>query len=737
MRPSISSLAAAACAVAALALFTGCTAEARKARQLEKAEKYFKAGEYEKARIEYLNVLRADEKNTVAMERMATMWLEQGTPVRALPFLLKLRTVSPENRANRMKLATALVAIGRVHEARREATSLLEKWSDFGDPLYLLSDTIRNGPDLEATDQAIKAFPDKVNALYLAAAANLSLLQGDAATARRHLQRAMSADAKNPEVHVAYAKLYLREGDAAKAGDSYKAAAENSPVRSQARMRYAEFLTRSKGAKEGEQYLNEVLRQAPDYLPARRLLATIAIGEKRLDDADRQLKEIFARDKANVEGHLLQAQVFMAREDVKKAVEELTNLQKQFPNLGIVSLNLARALLADRNVNQAVEVLEKGVSADPEHAEANLLLSELQLRRGNAEAAAKHLALLLQQYPALPAAQGMFITALRAMGKLDDAARIIGEQIKVAPKNPQLHLVLGSILRQQKKPAEAQQSFENALAIRPDFLPAIGELVDLDLAEKRFAAAMQRANDLKTKMPASPVGHFLAGRIHASQKQWKEAETALLKATEIDSTFSGAYDLLLQVYVASNQLPQAVRQLETAITQNPKNDRALTLLAMIQVQQKDYEKARDAYDKALAVRPDNATVLNNLAYLLSEHLKQFDRALELATKARALEGTSPAIADTLGWIHFRRKEYPAALPLLQEAAEKLPETAEIRYHFGAALLATGDRSSALREFRAAVSSPQDFPDKPDARAKMAELEKDPAATAAPALTPKP
>ena len=39
-------------------LLTGCTAASRKARLAEKAEKFFKAGEYDNAKIEYLNVIK-------------------------------------------------------------------------------------------------------------------------------------------------------------------------------------------------------------------------------------------------------------------------------------------------------------------------------------------------------------------------------------------------------------------------------------------------------------------------------------------------------------------------------------------------------------------------------------------------------------------------------------------------------------------------------------------------------
>lgn len=731
MRPQLSSIACALTALFVLAGLSGCSAEARKARQLEKAEGFYRAGDFEKARLEFLNVLRVDENNKLALERIATMWSEQGAPIRALQYLIKLKEVAPDNRASRLKLADALQSIGRIGDARLEATAILQKWSDAAEALFLLADTSRNQAEVEATAKALAAFSDKTNPRYLAGSANIELLKGDVPAARRHIQRALAVDAKSPEAHGTLAKVLLREGDPAKAGEALKTAAENAGPRSTSSLRYADYLLRTKGAKEAQAYLDELLRKAPDYLPTRRMLAALAISEKRLADADKLANEMLARDRASVDARLLQAQILGAKGEAKQALAALEALQTQFPNLGVVNFQLARAHLAERNLDQAVAVLEKGVAADPEHVESDLLLAELLIRRGKAEPAARLLAALLQQYPALVQARGLFVTALRAMGRFDDAARLVGEQLKLAPKNPQLLALLGSIQRQQGKLDDARASYASAISIRPDYLPAVNDLVELEIGEKRFAAAVQQAEELKTRLPASPVGHFLVGRIHAVQAQWPEAEAALQKAIAADAAFGAAYDLLLRVYITSNQLPRAIRQYEEMIAQNPKNERALTLGALVYARMKEYAKARQTYETALALQPNSPVILNNLANLLGEHLNEPDRALELATKAHSLEPDSAAIADTLGWIHFRRKDYAAAVPLLQEAADKLPNNPEVRYHLAMALLANGDKPAALQAFRAATGSTLDYADKADAREQLARLEKDPAATARP------
>jgi len=72
-------------------ILSGCHAGAQKARILQRADRYFEAGEYDKAKIEYMNVLRVDRQNAMAFERLGAIWFEEGAPSRAGGFLLKAR----------------------------------------------------------------------------------------------------------------------------------------------------------------------------------------------------------------------------------------------------------------------------------------------------------------------------------------------------------------------------------------------------------------------------------------------------------------------------------------------------------------------------------------------------------------------------------------------------------------------------------------------------------------------
>ena len=104
----------------AVILVTGCSKQAKKARLLRDADTYFNAGNYDKAKVSYLNVLRLDPQNAIAFERIGAMWQDDVAPLRAAPFLKKASELDPNNVENRIRLARCYLAVGAFKEAKTE-----------------------------------------------------------------------------------------------------------------------------------------------------------------------------------------------------------------------------------------------------------------------------------------------------------------------------------------------------------------------------------------------------------------------------------------------------------------------------------------------------------------------------------------------------------------------------------------------------------------------------------------
>src|SRR4051794_26404703 len=80
-----------------LAMGLGCSVQSKITRHLARAEKYFAAGEYDKARIEYFIVRKADPQNSFVLARLGRIYLSEGSMLQALSCLLPARQLAPNN----------------------------------------------------------------------------------------------------------------------------------------------------------------------------------------------------------------------------------------------------------------------------------------------------------------------------------------------------------------------------------------------------------------------------------------------------------------------------------------------------------------------------------------------------------------------------------------------------------------------------------------------------------------
>src|SRR4029077_15432668 len=142
-------------------LLTGCTAASKKARYAAKAEQNFKAGEYDNAKVEYLNVIKIDQGGANAYARIGAMWTEEGVPLRAGAFLIKALELAPNDIGSRLNLTRVYLAVGRTADARKEAMTVLEKEPGNGEALLDLVDTSRKPEEISATEEQLEKFPQK------------------------------------------------------------------------------------------------------------------------------------------------------------------------------------------------------------------------------------------------------------------------------------------------------------------------------------------------------------------------------------------------------------------------------------------------------------------------------------------------------------------------------------------------------------------------------------------------
>ena len=95
----------------------------------------------------------------------------------------------------------------------------------------------------------------------------------------------------------------------------------------------------------------------------------------------------------------------------------------------------------------------------------------------------------------------------------------------------------------------------------------------------------------------------------------------------------------------------------------------------------DWENAEKDLMESLKILPDQAHVINYLAYTWVDKGINLDKALEMLKKATKLKENDPYIIDSLGWAYYSKKKYTEAEFYLQKAVELLPLDPIINDHY--------------------------------------------------------
>jgi len=96
----------------------------------------------------------------------------------------------------------------------------------------------------------------------------------------------------------------------------------------------------------------------------------------------------------------------------------------------------------------------------------------------------------------------------------------------------------------------------------------------------------------------------------------------------------------------------------------------------------NYEKADKDLLNSLRINPEDAYVLNYLAYSWLERDYKINEAMEMLEKAYALRSNDPYITDSIGWAYYLIDNYVEAEKYIKKAVELMPEDPTVNDHYG-------------------------------------------------------
>ena len=407
------------------------------------------------------------------------------------------------------------------------------------------------------------------------------------------------------------------------------------------------------------------LRQQPGADPSKvaNLLGLVRMGQLDLDGARAAFESALDADPNSTAARLNLAKVLTMQgrgADAEKLLMVL--LDKEPANVPALSA-IASVLLAERQADRLVALLEAARKVAPGNAGLALAMADLLARTGETRKAYTLIDELPKEQAALPGVLAARARLQEALGMDQQAEDSYRQVLNANPVDVEVRRRLADLLARDKNVAEAKAVLRKGLEALPGNLLLLQTLVATDFRTGGLDAALATATALAAERANLPAARMLKGGLYASVQRYADAAAAY--EAEFKAEPSGMLAVATAIALNAAGRPADAQQvLRDWLGHEPNNIDALRALSSFNLQNNRTAEAEANLKAVLALQPNDPVALNNLAWIYQT--RNDPAARPMAQKAYLL-APGPQSADTLGWILTKQGNAKVAVLLLTQA----------------------------------------------------------------------
>ena len=701
----------------------GCSRDpnVRKQKYFESGQRYFEKAKYREAAIQFSNAVQVDPRFVQAPYHLAQTYLKLQEWTRAYQELSRAIEIDPDNYQARIDLANLLIAGRDFKQAQDQTDFLMAKQPNNPEGHIAVAnlDAARDNlvAALQEMQKAAELGPDRWETYLNFALLQIRANQSDAAEANfkkavslnpkaisaqlalgsyyqsrsrfpeaeQQFRHAMEADPKDPDSRAALVRVYMAEGKKAEIEEFLKEVKRDLPDKSVGYRMLGDYYFASGDLDKAVTEYGSLNQEHPKDIQVKKNYIQLLILKNRIAEARKLDDEVLKTSPSDTEALIFKGEIQIADGHGNDAAESLQSALKADPNNGVAHYQLGVAFDQMGNLGRAENEWREAGRVRPDLPDVQHALAAVALRKGDMQALDQSADQLIRLQPTV--ADGYVLRAMAEinLNRLAQAETDIRKAMEVAPQNPIGYNQMGRLRLTQKQYSQAEKYFRQALERDPASTDGLNGLMNVYLAQKQTDLAITAANAQLAKVPDSSAFHDLLGTtLFNDKKDMKGAEAEFKRAAELDKNNSDALVKLGQVQAAEGSADQAIATYQQSLNNNPREVRFYILIGELFESKRDREKAKQMYQKALEIQPENALASNNLARVMLQQGDNVDVALAMAQTARRGMPDSPASADTLGWAYYQKGAYNTAIDLFKEALKKNPDDATFHYHLGLA-----------------------------------------------------
>ncbi len=597
---------------------------------------------------------------------------------------------------------SASLALGKFKEAKDLFEQALKEKPDFSDALIGLAKYSLSERDIESAmrfaEQAVTQNPENAQAWLFKG--DLLRIQGKTDTALAAYDQVVKLKPNDSPAFLNKAFIEIGTGKFEAAKVDIEAARKVAP--SSLMVFYSQALLDFNQGKHAAalESLQQVLRSVPDHMPSVLLAGAVQLALGSMPQAEQHLKFYIDKDPGNVYARKLLASILLKNRETQRAIAILSPALKSVQHDPQLFALAGESYMQAKDFAKATEYFEKASNIAPESAMFHTALSMSKLGQGDSARAVAELERATKLDPKSSQAGILLIMTHLRLNEFDKALAIAKTLGKEHPDNPLIQNLKGGIYLHKKDASSARASFEKALSLQPTYFPAVMNLAQLDLQEKKPDAAKKRFEAILEKDKKNIQAMNALSTLALSQGQNKEAtawlersykenpdalqpamllaahylrsgekQKSLVLAKKLQGANPGnpdALDLLSQAQFANDDTVGAVGSAEKLAVMLPKSALAQFRLASIHMAMQNWSGASDALKKALAIKPDYLDA--QLASIMLETRKEnYEGAIAISRQIQKQHQKSPVGYIAEGDLLMKQKNPAHAAKAYEQA----------------------------------------------------------------------
>jgi len=518
-------------------------------------------GKKDAAIKEARSAIDIDPKNADAISLLSALYADQGDVDGAIALAKAGIEKNPD-------MLSLYILLAKIYEKTGDTEGVIEalgrmielKPGDLPGRVRLAAYHVNKGNKVEAERvlrDAVKAIPDSADAkLVLIEYLNK---QGQQGQGLDELNAFIASSPESYALQIYLAQYYVNHKNLESAKQTYQQIIEkagDTPDSETAKTRLAGIFLLEKNTEGASILIEEVLEENPRQKEALLIRAGIALDGKEPDKGIGDLRTLLKDDPGYVKAHRLKARAHLLKNEISLARQSLESAIQASPQEAAANIELVQLLVRTGKLDDAVTVLERVLRFAPDNISVNQSIAKIRAKQGQWGAVTRISEHLRKKYP--DNALGYYYQGLALQGgkQLEESVQAFEQSLQRNPDatEPLLSLAQSLILMNQSE--QALERVQQVVKRNPKHFLAINMEGEILLGHKRYAEA---ENSFQEAIALSP--------------KWNIPYKNLAKARLAQGDISKAIDIIRDGF-KETQDPLLGLELATYLDRSGKNDLA-------------------------------------------------------------------------------------------------------------------------------------------------------------------